>query len=48
MQSLQELNPDKEKASNAQIMFLALNTSGLTVIPVSILAQRAILGAAIH
>lgn len=45
MQSLQELNPDKEKASNAQIMFLALNTSGLTVIPVSILAQRAILGA---
>ncbi|HBL71540.1 MAG TPA: hypothetical protein DD409_00820 [Bacteroidales bacterium] len=46
MQSLQELNPDKEKASNAQIMFLALNTSGLTVIPVSILAQRAILGAA--
>lgn len=46
MQSLQELNPDKEKASNAQIMFLALNTSGLTIIPVSILAQRAILGAA--
>src|SRR5574344_534125 len=45
MQSLQELNPDKEKASNAQIMFLTLNTSGLTVIPVSILAQRAILGA---
>jgi len=46
MQSLQDLNPDKETASNAQIMFLALNTSGLTVIPVSILAQRAILGAA--
>jgi len=46
MQSLQDLNPEKEKASNAQIMFLALNTSGLTVIPVSILAQRAILGAA--
>lgn len=46
MQSLQELNPEKETASNAQIMFLALNTSGLTVIPVSILAQRAILGAA--
>jgi spore maturation protein SpmA len=45
MQSLQELNPEKEKASNAQIMFLALNTSGLTVIPVSILAQRSILGA---
>lgn len=46
MQSLQDLNPEKETASNAQIMFLALNTSGLTVIPVSILAQRAILGAA--
>jgi spore maturation protein SpmA len=46
MQSLQELNPQKETASNAQIMFLALNTSGLTIIPVSILAQRAILGAA--
>jgi len=45
MQSLQELNPNKETASNAQIMFLALNTSGLTIIPVSILAQRAILGA---
>ncbi|MDD2255943.1 MAG: nucleoside recognition domain-containing protein [Bacteroidales bacterium] len=46
MQSLQEINPHKETASNAQIMFLALNTSGLTIIPVSILAQRAILGAA--
>jgi len=46
MQSLQELNPKKETASNAQIMFLALNTSGLTIIPLSILAQRAILGAA--
>jgi len=46
MQSLQELNPQKETASNAQIMFLALNTSGLTIIPLSILAQRAILGAA--
>ena len=45
MQSLQELNPDKEKASNAQIMFLTLNTSSLTIIPVSILAQRVILGA---
>lgn len=45
MRSLQDLNPEKEKASNAQIMFLALNTSGLTVIPVSILAQRSILGA---
>ena len=45
MQGLQELNPDKESASNAQIMFLTLNTSGLTIIPISILAQRAILGA---
>lgn len=45
MRSLHDLNPEKEKASNAQIMFLALNTSGLTVIPVSILAQRSILGA---
>ncbi|TND08006.1 MAG: nucleoside recognition domain-containing protein [Bacteroidetes bacterium] len=41
MQSLQEINPDKERASNAQIMFLVLNTSSLTVIPVSILALRA-------
>lgn len=45
MQSLQDLNPNKETASDAQIMFLALNTSGLTIIPVAILAQRAILGA---
>ncbi|HEV3249363.1 MAG TPA: nucleoside recognition domain-containing protein, partial [Puia sp.] len=43
MQSLQELNPDKETASNAQIMFMVLNASGLTLIPVSIIAQRAIL-----
>jgi spore maturation protein SpmA/spore maturation protein SpmB len=41
MNSLQELNPDKEKASNAQIMFLALNTSGLTIIPLSVLTLRA-------
>lgn len=40
MNQLQELNPEKEKASNAQIMFLVLNTSGLTIIPVSILAYR--------
>lgn len=46
MNSMQELNPDKETASNAQIMFLVLNTSGLTIIPVTILAQRSILGAA--
>ncbi|MDR0538227.1 MAG: hypothetical protein LBH04_09370 [Tannerellaceae bacterium] len=44
MNSLQELNNKKETASNAQIMFLVLNTSGLTIIPVSVLAQRAILG----
>lgn len=46
MQSMQELNPQKDTASNAQIMFLAINTSGLTLIPIAILAQRAILGAA--
>ncbi len=41
MESLQELNPDKEKASNAQIMFLVLHASGLTLIPISIIAMRA-------
>jgi spore maturation protein SpmA/spore maturation protein SpmB len=46
MGSLQELNPDKESASNAQIMFLVLHTSGLQLIPVTIIAQRAILNAA--
>lgn len=46
MNCMQELNPNKDTASNAQIMFLVLNTSGLTIIPVTILAQRAILGAA--
>jgi len=45
MQSLQEINPDKETASNAQIMFLALNTAGMTIIPINIIAQRAIMGA---
>lgn len=45
MGSLQELNPDKETASNAQIMFLVLHTSGLTLLPISIIAQRAIMGA---
>lgn len=40
IKELQELNPEKEKASNAQIMFLVLNTSGLTLIPISILALR--------
>jgi spore maturation protein SpmB len=46
MQELQELNPDKETASDAQIMFLVLNTSGLTLIPISIMVYRAELGAA--
>ena len=41
MQSLQELNPQKETASNAQIMFLVLHASGLTLIPISIIAIRA-------
>jgi spore maturation protein SpmA/spore maturation protein SpmB len=45
MGELHELNPNKETASNAQIMFLVLNTSGLTVIPVSVLALRAAAGA---
>jgi spore maturation protein SpmA len=45
MGSLQELNTDKETASNAQIMFLVLNTGGFTIIPVSIIAMRAINGA---
>lgn len=40
MKEMQELNPEKETASNAQIMFLALNTAGLTIIPVSVLALR--------
>ena len=40
MDQLQELNPKKDTASNEQIMFLVLNTSGLTIIPVSILALR--------
>lgn len=46
MESLQTLNPRKEEASDAQIMFLVIQTSGLTVIPLAIMAQRAILGAA--
>ena len=46
MESLQTLNPTKDTASNAQIMFLVLHTSGLTLIPLAIMAQRAILGAA--
>ncbi|GAB7088159.1 nucleoside recognition domain-containing protein [Marinifilum fragile] len=46
MKEMQEANPDKDKASNAQIMFLVLNTSGLTIIPISIMVYRAQLGAA--
>lgn len=45
MASLQELNPVKEEATDAQIMYLVLNTAGLTLIPVTVMAQRAILGA---
>lgn len=41
MDSLQELNPHKDTASNAQLMFLALHASGLTLIPVSVIAIRA-------
>ena len=44
MSELQEINPDKDTASDAQIMFLVLNASGLTIIPISILADRAMLG----
>src|SRR5690242_16736241 len=45
MESLQELNPSKERASDAQIMFLCLHASGLTLIPISIIALRAASGA---
>jgi len=46
MESMQELNTKKDTASNPMIMFLVLNTSGLTIIPVSIMVYRAQLGAA--
>ncbi len=46
MKELQESNPDKTKASNSMIMFLVLVTSGLTLVPVSIMTYRAQLGAA--
>lgn len=45
MKELQEINPVKDTASNPMIMFLVLNTSGLTIIPVSIMAYRAKAGA---
>jgi Uncharacterized membrane protein, required for spore maturation in B.subtilis. len=46
MKELQELNKDKKVASNSMIMFLVINTSGLTLIPISIMVYRAQLGAA--
>lgn len=46
MEGLQELNPKKDTATNPMIMFLVLNTSGLTLIPISIMVYRAQLGAA--
>lgn len=45
MKEMQESNPNKDVASNAQIMFLVLNTSGLTIVPISIMVYRAQLGA---
>lgn len=45
MKEMQEMNPHKDRASNAQIMFLVLNASGLTIIPVSIIVYRTQLGA---
>ncbi|MES2731228.1 MAG: nucleoside recognition domain-containing protein [Bacteroidota bacterium] len=46
MEAMQELNPKKDTASNAQIMFLVLNTAGMTIIPISIMTYRAQAGAA--
>ncbi|MRG44368.1 hypothetical protein GFS24_04545 [Chitinophaga sp. SYP-B3965] len=46
MKQLQDVNPDKDTASNAQIMFLVLNTAGLTIIPTSVMAVRLTMGAA--
>lgn len=47
MESLQQLNPNKEVASNAQIMFMSLHASGLTLIPVTIIAYRSSAGATV-
>lgn len=44
MKELQEINPDKDTASNAQITFMVLNASGLTLIPITVIADRASLG----
>lgn len=46
MQQLQELNPNKESASNSMVMFLCINASGVTLIPITIMMYRAQLGAA--
>jgi len=46
MQQLQELNPHKERASNSMIMFLCINTSGLTIVPIMIMMYRQQLHAA--
>lgn len=46
MNEMQELNPNKDTASDAQIMFLVLNTSGLSIIPLTILVDRSVMGAA--
>jgi len=46
MKEMQELNPNKDTASNAQIMFLVLNTSGLSLIPLTILIDRSVVNAA--
>ena len=46
MKEMQEVNPDKDTASDSQIMFLVLNASGLTIIPVSVIVYRTQLGAA--
>lgn len=46
MEELQTLNPRKDTASNAQIMFLVLNTSGLTILPINVMVFRSQLGAA--
>jgi spore maturation protein SpmA len=45
MKEMQEINPDKDTASDAQIMFLVLNTSGLSIIPLTILIDRSVVGA---
>jgi len=45
MKELQDLNPDKETASNSMILFLVLNTAGLTLIPISVMVYRAQMGA---